>query len=104
MRRRLTGIVARRREQLGIDPPVATEDVAAMITAMADGFLLDRTIDPELRPELYAQMIAVFLTGLATLAGPPRAAGGAQRLGGGNGRDSGKRSSPSSGTGSQGAA
>jgi len=69
MRRRLTEIFAGRREALGIDPPVATEDVAAMICAMADGFLVDRMIDPDLKPELYAQMVGVFLAGLIQLAG-----------------------------------
>jgi AcrR family transcriptional regulator len=69
MRARLTEIFARRRKALGIDSPVATEDVAAMICAMADGFLVDRMIDPELKPELYAQMVGVFLAGLAGLAG-----------------------------------
>jgi hypothetical protein len=43
---------------------------------MADGFLLDRMIDPELDPGLYATMLEVFLRGLLAMAdtGPPASA------------------------------
>jgi hypothetical protein len=35
---------------------------------MADGFLLDRLIDPTLSEELYPTMLTVFFTGLAAMA------------------------------------
>ena len=39
-------------------------DVAAMTFFMADGFLLDQIIDPELDAGLYGRMFEVFMRGL----------------------------------------
>jgi hypothetical protein len=39
-----------------------------MIYFMADGFLVDRMIEPALNENLYATMIGVFLRGLEALA------------------------------------
>jgi AcrR family transcriptional regulator len=47
---------------------VSPADVAAMTFFMADGFLIDRIIDPELDNDLYVTMIEVFLRGLLTMA------------------------------------
>jgi hypothetical protein len=43
------------------------DEVAAMIYCMADGFLVDRMIEPGLSEALYERMIDVFLRGLEAL-------------------------------------
>ena len=53
---------------LDIQTALPHSDVAAMTFFMADGFLLNRIIDPELDDRLYATMCEVFLCGLAALA------------------------------------
>jgi hypothetical protein len=35
---------------------------------MADGFLLDKLVDPELDDRLYASMLAIFFRGLEAMA------------------------------------
>jgi hypothetical protein len=50
------------------DPPLPLADIAAMTFFMADGFLTDRLIDPELGEELYTQMLGVFFRGLQAMA------------------------------------
>ena len=39
-----------------------------MMFFMADGFLLDRMIEPDLSEDLYATMIGVFLRGLEAMS------------------------------------
>ena len=70
MREKLADTFARWKHGLDEDhqPPVPMEKVAAMIYCMADGFLVDRMIEPGLGPELYETMIGIFLRGLAALA------------------------------------
>jgi hypothetical protein len=46
-----------------------------MICFMADGFLVDRMIEPELSEELYTTMVGVFLRGLKAMAEDNSAAG-----------------------------
>ena len=62
---------------LGVTPRWRPQDVAAMTFFMADGFLLDRLVDPELDDALYGAMIEVFLHGLVAMsevaAGTPSA-------------------------------
>ncbi len=53
---------------LGFEMPLPLRDVAAMTHFMADGFLLDRLIDPGLSEDLYTTMLTVFYTGLAAMA------------------------------------
>jgi AcrR family transcriptional regulator len=69
MREKLAGTFARWKSGLDHDdqPPLPLEDVAAMIYCMADGFLVDRIIEPGLSEELYEKMIEVFLRGLQAL-------------------------------------
>lgn len=55
----------------GVEPSIDPADVAAMTFFMADGFLIDRIIDPELDDGLYATMIEVFLRGLLAMAKAP---------------------------------
>ena len=46
--------------------PIA--DIAAMTYFMADGFLVDRLIEPGLSEELYPKMLEVFFKGLQAMA------------------------------------
>ena len=68
MRTRLTELFKRWKEGFGQEPPIPQEDVTAMLCFMADGFLVDRMIEPELSESLYAQMVGIFLRGMKALA------------------------------------
>ncbi len=68
MRRRLAAILERWRTGYGVELALSTERAAAMLCAMADGFLVDRLIDPGADPELFAEMVGVFLSGLEAQA------------------------------------
>jgi AcrR family transcriptional regulator len=69
LRARLAEVYERWAATLGIVPALPHSDVAAMSAFMADGFLLQRTIDPSLDDSLYATMCEVFLRGLASMSG-----------------------------------
>jgi AcrR family transcriptional regulator len=60
-------LFARWTASFGVESAVSPADVAAMTFFMADGFLIDRIIDPELDDGLYARMIEVFLHGLMAM-------------------------------------
>ncbi len=68
MRERLTELFRRWKDDVGHTPPVPLQDVTAMFFFMADGFLVDRMIDPSFGEELYATMVGVFLRGLEAMA------------------------------------
>ncbi len=68
LRARMAEVFARWAAALDVEPALPHGDVAAMTLFMADGFLLDRIIDPELDNGLYATMCEVFLRGLAATA------------------------------------
>ena len=68
LRKRLAEIYRRWSADFPAEPPVPIEDVAAMTDFMADGFLLDKLIDPELDDELYATMLAIFFRGMQAVA------------------------------------
>ncbi len=70
LRERMAAVFTRWASDLGVTPPVPSEDVAAMTFFMADGFLLDQLIDPELDPALYGKMFEVFIHGLMAMADP----------------------------------
>ncbi len=74
LRARMAEMFARWARALGIEPALPHADLAAMAFFMADGFLLDRIIDPQLDDGLYASMCEVFLRGIAATAteAPPR--------------------------------
>jgi len=67
LRSRLTEIFERWAADLGVEPSVPAADVAAMTFFMADGFLLDQIIDPELDIALYGKMFEVFVRGLMAM-------------------------------------
>ena len=69
MRERLAEIFGRWGETgLGAPPPLPIEQITSMMFFMADGFLVDRIVDPELGEELYTTMVGVFLRGLEAIA------------------------------------
>lgn len=68
LRERMGELFARWASAFGVEPPLPPGDVAAMTFFMADGFLLDRVIDPKLDDGLYARMLQVFLRGLLEMA------------------------------------
>jgi AcrR family transcriptional regulator len=68
MRERLTELFKRWKSSFEGSPPLPMEDVTAMFCFMADGFLVDRMIEPGLSEDLYATMVAVFLRGLEATA------------------------------------
>ena len=68
MRERLVEVYERWTKQFEIDPPLPIADIAAMTYFMADGFLVDRLIEPGLDEELYPTMLSVFLCGLSAMA------------------------------------
>jgi AcrR family transcriptional regulator len=74
MRERLAEIFKRWKQGFGVAPPLPLEQITAMIYFMADGFLVDRMIEPGLSEDLYATMIAVFLRGLEAMSAEQAAA------------------------------
>lgn len=64
LRERMAVVFERWASDLGATPTVPARDVAAMVTFMADGFLLARTIEPYLDSALYGRMFEVFMRGL----------------------------------------
>jgi AcrR family transcriptional regulator len=68
MRERVVKVYERWIKEYGADPPLPVADIAAMTYFMADGFLVDRLIEPELSEDLYPAMLAVFLKGLEAMA------------------------------------
>jgi AcrR family transcriptional regulator len=68
LRARMADVFAHWASAFGVEPALPHADVAAMTFFMADGFVLDRIIDPELDDGLYATMCEVFLRGLIAMA------------------------------------
>ena len=68
MRERLTRVYERWSAGFPDNPPLPLADIAAMTYFMADGFLVDRLIEPELSEQLYTTMLGVFFRGLEAIA------------------------------------
>lgn len=68
MREKLAETFARWKDAHDARPALPLEEVTAMIYCMADGFLVDRMIEPGLSEDLYEKMIEVFLRGLEAVA------------------------------------
>lgn len=68
LRARMADVFARWASAYGVEPSVPPAAVATMTFVMADGFLIDRIIDPDLDDGLYATMINIFLHGLIGMA------------------------------------
>jgi AcrR family transcriptional regulator len=74
MRARLGEILERWKEGTGHQPPLPIEQITAMMSFMADGFLVDGIIERGLSEDLYAMMVGVFLRGLGAIAEDQEAA------------------------------
>jgi AcrR family transcriptional regulator len=68
MRKRLGEIFKRWIEASGHHQALPIDQVTAMLCFMADGFLTDRIVEPELDEDLYTTMVGVFLRGLQAIA------------------------------------
>jgi AcrR family transcriptional regulator len=68
LRERMADVFQRWASAQGLQAALPHGDVAAMTFFMADGFLLNRIIDPELDNGLYASLCEVFLRGLAAMS------------------------------------
>jgi AcrR family transcriptional regulator len=68
MRERLAEVFARWEEGFGVVPALPYDQITAMVCFMADGFLVDRIVEPDLSEDLYTTMVGVFLRGLQALA------------------------------------
>ena len=56
----------RRADELGVESPVPYDQLALMTFAMANGFALERLLEPESVPdELHASMLGIFFVGRA---------------------------------------
>jgi AcrR family transcriptional regulator len=72
LRERIAAVYARGAERAGIDPPLPVDQIAMMTFAMANGFALEKLLEPETVPdELYGTMLAIFFTGMKTLVEDP---------------------------------
>jgi AcrR family transcriptional regulator len=68
LRQRMAEILRRWSADFPATPPFPIEDIATMTDFMADGFLLDQLIDPDLDEELLATLMLIFVRGLQALA------------------------------------
>jgi AcrR family transcriptional regulator len=69
LRAGIADVLARRAAELELSLPVEVEQLAMMIFAMANGFSLERLLEPEAASqELYGVMLTIFFAGLRTLA------------------------------------
>jgi AcrR family transcriptional regulator len=69
IRKRIADVFARRCEELGIEPPVPPERISQMTFAMANGYALEKLLEPDAVPEdLYATMLVIFFAGLRSLS------------------------------------
>jgi AcrR family transcriptional regulator len=69
MRERVTTLYKRRVAELGVEPPIddGVEKVAVMTTCMANGFLMEQLLEPDLSEELYGTMMEIFFRGLGAM-------------------------------------
>ncbi len=68
MKARLAEILGRWKDATGHQPAVPIETITTIMSFMADGFLVDRIVEPELSENLYATMVGVFMRGVEALA------------------------------------
>ena len=68
IRTRIAEAFEAHKETIGGELPIPAEHAAMMTYAMADGFALAQILEPEDVPDdMFATMLAIFFTGLATL-------------------------------------
>ena len=65
LRERVADIYSRQKEKMGIEPPIAPEQVAAMIFAMANGLALEKLLEPDaVADDAFGTMLVAFFAGL----------------------------------------
>jgi len=65
---RVVEILGRWSDEFDERPELPVEQVATMVSAMGNGFLLEQQIDPSLRDELHGTMLAIFFRGLQAVS------------------------------------
>jgi AcrR family transcriptional regulator len=69
LRERIASGMRRRAEGMDHEAPVPVDEIATMTFAMANGFALEKLLEPDaVSDDTYATMLAIFFTGLQTLA------------------------------------
>jgi AcrR family transcriptional regulator len=69
LRAAVADAIGRRAEEVGLEPPLPLEDIAAMTFAMGNGAALEHMLEPERVPaEIYGRMLEIFFRGLAAMA------------------------------------
>ncbi len=84
MRAKMTEIYGRWSENFPAEPPAPLDELAAMTDFMASGFILERTIDPEISDDLLPKMMSLFFLGCQAAAvgwQPPEVVGAASKDG-----------------------
>jgi AcrR family transcriptional regulator len=71
LRVRMAAVFERWAANFGVEPPVPPADIAEMTFFMADGYLLNRIVDPTIGAEVYARMFEVFMHGLMAISDAP---------------------------------
>jgi AcrR family transcriptional regulator len=78
LRERIANALRRRGDELSLRSPIALDEVALMTFAMANGFALERLLEPDaVSEETYGTMLMVFFAGLRALAEEHEALAGA---------------------------
>jgi AcrR family transcriptional regulator len=68
MDERLAEIFRRWSADFPVEPPIPLSDIATITSAMGNGFLVQRMIDPEQSEELAGTTMAIFFLGLQAMA------------------------------------
>ena len=64
----LTDLIDRRRSELGLQLPVASEELAATLAALGNGLAIDAVLGLSLRDEVFGEMVGYLLAGIAGAA------------------------------------
>jgi AcrR family transcriptional regulator len=64
----LTDLIDRRRSELGLRLPVASEELAATLAALGNGLAIDAVLGLSLRDEVFGEMVGYLLAGIAGAA------------------------------------
>ena len=69
LRERVAEVYARKKAEMGIEPAVPPEQVAAMIFAMANGLALEKLLEPDVvADDAFATMLVAFFAGLGAVS------------------------------------
>ena len=69
LRSAVAAAIGKRAAEVGLEPPVPLDEIAAMTFAMANGAALEHMLEPERIPaEMYGRMLEIFFRGLVAMA------------------------------------